>query len=252
MLMAWNVGELLDGPLPLWWQIADRLRRAIERGEFRPGDAVPSEAQLNAAFGVSRTTARAALDELSQEGLISRKPGIGSIVLKPRVEQPLTRLAGFADDMRQRGLTASYRTFAVRMDRPEDDVAVALGIVGDSRALRITRLLIADGQPMALAESWLNPAALNGAAPPAPADLDDRSLYSWLESTCGARIVGGTQTIEATIADRALGERLCVEIGSPVLVARRRSHDLKLEAIEYVVISYRADRYRFTIDLERR
>lgn len=250
--MNWNRGELVAGPLPLWWQIADRLRRAIGRGEFRPGDIVPSEAELNAVFGVSRTTARAALSRLTQEGLISRRQGIGSIVLEPRVEQPLTRLSGFADDMRQRGLTASYKTFAVRQTRPAAIVAAALGLGEDHEAIHITRLLIADDQPMGLAESWLAPAVLRGVAPPAPADLDEHSLYSWLEDNCGARIVGGTQTIEAASASRTLSEQLGIEAGAPVLVARRRAHGLKLEPIEYVMISYRADRYRFTIDLERR
>ena len=68
-----------------WWQIADRLRRAIEHGEFKVGDALPSESQLNEVFGVSRTTARSALDRLEQEGLIFRKAGKGSVVLDPKV-----------------------------------------------------------------------------------------------------------------------------------------------------------------------
>src|ERR1700753_2612069 len=110
MAMTWDRDELVAGPLPLWWQIADRLRTAIQGGQFKPGEALPSEARRNGAFGVSRTTARAALDRLEQEGLITRRSGKGSVVLAPRVEQPLNRLSSFAEDMAQRGLTASYAT----------------------------------------------------------------------------------------------------------------------------------------------
>ncbi len=63
------------GLIPLWFQIADRLNKAIERGEFSPGEKLPSEAELNRQFGVSRTTARSALDWLENEGRRGSKPG---------------------------------------------------------------------------------------------------------------------------------------------------------------------------------
>ena len=93
--MRWNDNELAQGPLPLWFQIADRLRLSISSGEFKPGDILPSETEINAAFKVSRTTARASLDRLRQEGLISRKAGRGSIVLRTKVEQPINELSSF-------------------------------------------------------------------------------------------------------------------------------------------------------------
>ncbi len=247
----WNETELVSGPLPLWWQIADRLRRAIEHGEFKPGEVLPSEAQLNEAFGVSRTTARAALDRLEQEGLIFRKAGKGSVVLDPKIEQPLSRLSSFAEDMRQRGLSASYTTYSVAMDPAPSDVAHGLGIEEGRLALHITRLLKADGLPMGMSHSWINPEVLGGSQPPQPSDLDNRSLYDWLETNYAARIVGGTETIEAAVTDRRLSQQLDIPLGSAVLVARRRSHGADQRLIEYALVSYRADRYRFTIDLVR-
>src|SRR6266851_5454848 len=103
--MKWNTQDLDAGPVPLWAQIADRLRTAVEAGVFCPGDKLPGEADLNRRFGVSRTTARAALDRLEQEGRIMRRSGRGSIVLPPRVERPLNLLSSFAEDMHNCGLS---------------------------------------------------------------------------------------------------------------------------------------------------
>src|SRR5262245_11851967 len=110
MTAMWNEPLPESSPLPLWFQIAERLRHAIAQGVFSPGAVLPSEAKLNETFGISRATSRAALDRLEQEGLISRKSGKGSIVLSPRVDQPVNEMFGFSDDMRRRGLRPSYQT----------------------------------------------------------------------------------------------------------------------------------------------
>jgi GntR family transcriptional regulator len=249
--MTWDAKNLDQGPLPLWFQIAERLRTAIERGDFRPGDALPSESRLNERFGVSRTTARASLDRLEQEGLISRRSGKGSLVLSPRVEQPLNLLASFSEDMQRRGLKPSYVTHKADYARATAEVAEALGVERSARAFRISRLLKADSSPIAVSESWLSPTVLQAHAPPTAKDLDRGSLYEWLDRNHGARIVGGHEIIEAANATRKHAESLGVPRGAPLLVARRRSHAADGAPIEYAIMHYRADRYRFLVDLVR-
>lgn len=249
--MTWDAADLEQGPLPLWFQIADRLRAAIGRGDFRPGEALPSEAQLNERFGVSRTTARASLDKLEQEGLISRRSGKGSIVLTPRVEQPLNLLASFAEDMKRRGFAPSYVTQSAGPAGAPLEVASALGVERRSPVFRSIRLLRADGWPIGISESWIAPAIIKPNEGPDAKTLDAGSLYSWLERTHGARITGGHEVIEAAAATRAQAESLKVAVGAPLLVARRRAHAQDGEPIEYVVTRYRSDRYRFHVDLVR-
>ena len=249
--MRWTNSDLSPGAGPLWRQIAEQLRVAITSGEFSPGEALPSEAEINAIFKVSRTTARASLDRLRQEGLISRQSGRGSIVLKSRVEQPANQLASFSEDMRRRGLTASYATFTATDDEATGEVAEALGIDPGRRAFCIRRLLLANDEPMGMSVSWLAPAVLAGGQPPTPGELDAGSLYAWLASRCRARIAGAKEFIEAATADAAMARRLQVAQGAPVLVARRLSHSATGEAVEYAVMHYRADRYRFIVDLTR-
>ena len=245
--MRWNNG-LTPSPAPLWFQIAERLRTSIATGEFKPGQALPSEADINAAFKVSRTTARASLDRLRQEGLITRQSGRGSIVLKPRVEQPVNQLASFSEDMRRRGLRASYATFSAAHHEVSADAAAALSLAPGTQAFRIKRLLLANDEPMGMSESWLAPSIL-GSRAPTPDELDAGSLYAWLAQHCGTRIAGAQEFIEAAVADADMARRLDVRPGSPLLVARRRSRAEDGNSIEYAVMHYRADRYRFSIDL---
>lgn len=237
--------------LPLWFQIADRLNKAIEKGEFAPGDNLPSESDLNRQFGVSRTTARAALDFLENKGLIVRRSGKGSMVLPPRVDQPLKLLSGFSEDMRARGLRPSYRIRSVAQVSASQNAAAALELAPFAPVVAIDRLLLADGYPIATSVASLSQAMIGNDRSPTVAELDGGSLYSWLERCCGVRLVGGDEFIEAANADKATAQALEVRRGAAVLVARRVSRLAGGQPVEYVVMHYRADRYRFHVELVR-
>jgi GntR family transcriptional regulator len=247
--MEWNEGKLSAGREPLWLQIAERLRAGIKSGHFAPGEHLPSESELNRLFGVSRTTARAALDKLRNEGLITRQSGKGSIVSSPYVEQPLSSLSSFSEDMAARGLTASYETRAVAMKRAPVEVCEVFGLPSGASLLHIRRRLLADGAVIGLSRCWISPATIKGKTPPTAGELDHRSLYRWLEEECGERICGGTETIEAANAEAKLADALETKAGNAVLIARRRSCNARGRIVEYAVIAYRSDRYRFTLEM---
>ena len=247
--MLWRADRLSAGPAPLWSQIAERLRAAVLAGEFRAGDKLPSEADLNREFGVSRTTARAALDQLEHEGLIVRKSGKGSIVIPKRVDQPLKALGGFGADMRARGLVPSYRTLSVRTRKADAEVAAALELPPRSDVLTIDRVLCADGAPIAVSRVWLSPPALGERVAPTVRELDAGSLYDWISRNLSVRLVGGEEFIEAAVADKATARRLGVAPGAAILVARRAMHAASGAVVEYSVMRYRADRYRYRVEL---
>lgn len=247
--MSWDEGSLDYGPVPLWHQIAERLRTAIELGEFRPGEALPSESEINARFAVSRTTARTSLDRLKEDGLISRRSGKGSIVLAPRVDQPLDRLSSFSDDMRARGFAPSYVTESIRNCVVTLLASEALKLTRGSLAIRVKRLLLADGFPIGISDSWLSPTVIGDHEFPDRQTLDNCSLYGWLQNTCGAQIAGGHEIIEATAATRAQAEALGVTQGSPLLMAHRTCVAADGSPIEFATMQYRPDRYRFRVDL---
>jgi GntR family transcriptional regulator len=249
--MSWDAQDLQPGPMPLWAQIAGRLRDAIAAGDFATGDLLPGEADLTRRFEISRTTARSALDRLENEGRIIRRAGKGSIVLPPRVERPVNLLSSFAEDMHARGMKASYATRSVRMLAAPRAVVAALQIVPGSTVLTIDRLFLADDRPIAVARTCLAPVLFQHARPPSAAELDAGSLYAWIENHTGVRIATGSETIEAAPATLSLARRLGLTPSAPVLVSRRISRNAEGQAIEYVVMNYRADRYRLHVQLTR-
>lgn len=250
--MTWHDTPLEDGPVPLWHQIAERLRLSINRGEFVSGDRLPSEAELFAAFGVSRTTARAALDSLEKDGLITRRSGKGSILLD-KIDQPSQRLAGFAEDMRMLGLKPSYKTRAIcPITCPDDWSHLFEFQPGQTRGLvEVERLLLANKKPVGLSRSWFAPEILKLSRAPKLSELDKGSLYAWIEAQSGHRIVRGEEFVSAKIADAATAPILDVNEGFPLLAVTRTTRNAANTVIEHAELSYRADRYRLRVDLSR-
>jgi GntR family transcriptional regulator len=250
--MTWNDTPLEDSPVPLWHQIAERLRFSINRGEFVSGELLPSEAELFAAFGVSRTTARSALDSLEKDGLITRRSGKGSILLK-KIDQPSQRLAGFAEDMRMLGLKPSYKTRSIRpISCPRDWSHIFEFHDGQERSLiEVERLLLANKKPVGLSRSWFAPEILKLPRAPKMSELDKGSLYAWIETQSGRTIVRGEEFVSAEVADAATAPILDVPEGFPLLSVTRTTRDSANTIVEYAELRYRADRYRLRVDLSR-
>ena len=249
--MTWDKDDLQTGAMPLWAKIADRLRSAIEAGQFVEGMDLPSEAQLVARFRVSRSTARHGLNRLATEGLVSRKSGKGTTVLPGRVEQPLNLLTSFHEDMEARGLTPGYRAISVALEKVDQTVAAALGVDAGAQSIRVERLVLANGLPIAHSTSWLSPTFVTLDELPSVKKLGSSSLYSWLEGVHKLKITHGTEIIEAKVADAWLAKQLDIPPGEAVLDARRTARANDGRTIEYVQRQYRADRYRYRIELLR-
>lgn len=250
-VMMWHEKILAGGTAPMWLQIAERLRCAIEDGTFKPGVILPGEAELNRRFGVSRTTSRAALDHLEAAGLIQRKSGRGSIVIEPRVERPLNRLSSFSEDMHVRGLKPSYNTMSLQLTIAGAVIAAELNIAPNSPVLEIDRTLLADNSPMATSLTYLVPRVFERSGLPTVADLDGGSLYVWLNESAGIALTGGHERIEGAIADAETASRLGLKQPAAMLVCHRTSWSAANEPVEYVILKYRADRYSFHVGLAR-
>ncbi|MEU3270965.1 GntR family transcriptional regulator [Saccharomonospora sp. NPDC006951] len=249
--MPWNDEDLDEGPVPKWHQLAQRLRSAVVKGEFEQGDLLPSETELTRRFGISRTTAGTALRALERDRLVRRRPGHGTVVLPPPIDQPLTLLSSFSEDMRGRGLTAGYRESVVTVAISPPDVAAAFGLAEGDHVVAVDRMLLAEGEPIAHSRCWLAPHAVDPSAPPSAGELDRGSLYAWIERNSGSRVVKADEHIEGATAGAALARRLAVRRGAAVLVARRLSRDTGGRPVELATITYRADRYRYRIELVR-
>lgn len=242
--------ETLDkySPIPLYHQVRQALERLIQQGIYGPGQAVPAEAELSRMFEVSRITVRQAIAEMIEEGLLYRPRPRGRLhVSPPRVHQRLMRLRGFfTDDMLTAGLAP--RTVVLAVDTVQGErVAAHLGCAPDAPIFRVERRHEGNGEPLALQTSYV-PAAV------CP-DLDHRdlsqSLFRMIEETYHKPIIRAVQHIRVREATRHESQQLRLPPRAYALQVDRTSYADDATAVEYYTCALRADRYDFTMELDR-
>lgn len=242
------MGLLQTGQVPLYQQLADRLRRQITEGAYRVGDRLPSEEALGGEFGVSRITVRAALDQLSAAGLLQRQRGKGTFVSAPPVEHELIRLTDFVEDMLAAGLSPASRILWFDEEPASSEVATELEIAPDSPVVRLDRLRLGDNDPIAVDTTFL---PLRYGRLLEREHLEDETIYRQLESRYGIPVLSGIFMIEAGAASADLAGHLRIDQGAPVLIIRRTSYSTNREVIYYQKRYYRADRVRYRLELNR-
>lgn len=233
---------------PLYWQLAERLRRQIAEGGYREGTQLPTEDELGREFGVSRITVRGALERLAAEGLLRRERGRGTFVAAPPIEHDLGQLTDFAEDMLAAGLRPASVVTALTEEAASGAVAAALGLPPGATITRLDRLRLADEQPLAFDRTYL---------PLRYGRLLDRealateTIFRHLASRYGITILTGRYTIEATTASGEVAARLHLAPDAPVLLLHRISLAEDDAIVYYQQRSYRADRVRYRLDLHR-
>jgi len=241
-----------DAPLPLYFQLRQAvLLEARERG-LEPGDRLPTEADLESRYGVSRTTIRQALSELEAEGLVRRVQGKGTFLGTPRI-QHVPVLASFSELLRSQGFDPSHRLLASAVRPALPEVAEGLGLEAGAECRFLRRLFLADGDPVGLAETWL-PRALLG---PSDAlfekgEIEDGSLYELLQRPpIGLVLHRAMETISPDVAAAADARRLRCPPGSPLLVIVRVTFTPDDRPVEYTRLLFAGDRYEYRVEMQR-
>ena len=235
-------GAVADGPLYL--SLKNNILKAIEGGTLKPGDALPSERDIAELADVSRVTVRKAVQNLVTEGLLVQRHGSGTFVAPrvERVQQSLSSLTSFTEDMARRGMTAR----SVWLDRglypPSPEEMVTLGLSATDRVARVDRLRLANGTPLAIERASLAEATL-----PDPARVED-SLYACLKMS-GNRPVRAIQRLSAALLDKEDADLLGVPPGSATLNIERISYLPSGKVIEFTRSRYRGDAYDFVAEL---
>lgn len=229
---------------PLYLQLKRWIEDAIYRGALQPGDALPSERDLAIKVDVSRVTVRKAVLQLVQDGVLVQRHGSGTFVapLPPRVEQSLSELTSFTDDMARRGMSVSAQWLDRGLYFPSPEETVILGLTAGERVARISRLRLTGDTPLAIERASLSAAVL-----PEPKVLTD-SLYRLLEKS-GNRPVRAIQRIRAAILSGADADLLRVPAGSAGLNIERTSYLASGRVIEFTRSIYRGDTYDFVAEL---
>jgi GntR family transcriptional regulator len=225
----------------LYHQILLELTERIESGELGVGDRLPSEADLVADFGVSRTTARRALDELRRQGLVRREPGRGTFLASPRLRSNLAYLHSFSEEIERWGYTPGAWLVSREEEAAGDEVAACLDVEVGERVLFVRRLRLADERPIFVCDSHLPitrfPALKD-------ADYGTISLSRLFEERTGRRIEHARQWIGAATAAPDVADLLEITPGVPVLKIRRVTCITGGEPIEVVEAYFHPERYR--------
>ncbi|MEX2527048.1 MAG: GntR family transcriptional regulator [Gemmatimonadota bacterium] len=238
----------LRSGVPLHEQISGWIRSRIEDGEYTAHLQLPSENDLCRRFSVSRVTVRRALQTLEADGLIYRRQGLGSFVYDRRMAQGLVRLTDFAQDLARAGMEATSRVLHNAMEAASPAEAERLGLDAGTSILRLDRLRLGDGEPIALDSTWIPPyyaQLLEGH------DLARETLYSLLERKYGIPATSGRYRITARTADPESAHHLQVKPGSALLVIERTTRTLGHRVVYFQRRFYRSDRMAYELELAR-
>jgi GntR family transcriptional regulator len=231
--------------VPRYYEIEQALRARI--ADLKPDSPLPSDAMLCEEFGVSRMTARNAVQRLVQEGIVYRVPGRGTFVAEPPVHRQAGNLLSFTEEMRRRGRVPSSRVLdrVVREPRPSEASRLQLG--PDDLVIALRRLRLADTEPMAIEEAVFPAARV--ATLLESADLEHRSLHDTLVHG-GFVPTMGRARLGAEAAGPDDAESLNVPEGSPLLVEKRVIHDQDGRPLELCESRYAGDRYGLDVQFD--
>jgi GntR family transcriptional regulator len=227
---------------PLYLQLAQGLRQAISAGFVEGGEALPSERLLSEQTGASRVTIRRAIEQLIDEGLIVRRHGSGTY-LAPRIEQAGGDLTSFSSDVQNRGASPSSIWIMKTPAQANGEEAAALSINVNAPIIKLARVRLANGEPLAIEEAIVAAALLP------PIDQIGDSLYAAL-ATKNNRPVKGTQRLTASLATSLEAGLLSIQENSEVLRIERRTFRADGTPVEITRSAYRGDRFEFVSELK--
>jgi GntR family transcriptional regulator len=227
---------------PAYKRIQLAIRKKIEAGQLKTGDAVDSERELARIHKVSLMTARHALASLEREGVVERKRGAGTFVAPPKIH--FNKLMSYTEQMASRGLAAGSRLLCNTVVDNEPEIAARLALPPNSRMVKIERIRHAAGEPFAVEACYLS---ADDFGPLTRVPLERVSLFSALEHNFGVELAHADEEVDATAADPRTAELLGLQKGAPLLRIRQVIYSTKGRAIIYVLGSYRSDRHTLLI-----
>jgi GntR family transcriptional regulator len=228
--------------------IEERLAERIESSAIGLGERLPAERELADAFGVSRMTVRQALASLEARGLLERGVGRGTFVRRAKIEHDLTRVAGFSEVVERQGLEPGARLLSVDERLAPAAVARALGLEEGALVVRVERVRLGGGVPLALEDSWIPTARFPGFT---AHDLSG-SLYELMSDEYDLRPVHAVERLEPVSARRHEARALEIAERAPLMLVERTASTAGGAVVEFARDRWRGDRARFTVHVSAR
>ncbi len=234
---------------PLYDLIEQNLRQLIMSGQLNIGESVPSEWELVNLYGVSRLTVRNALDNLTRQGWLVKRHGVGTFVTHPTVTEISPSKLSFSEQMRAIGRKPSSRLVSLRVMPAEAEVAKRLKLEQGQPVVEIVRVRLADGEPVLLETSCLSQKRFPGLE--AATELTSSSLYEWLATHYQTTVAMMDQTLEPVLLSDAQAHHLETLPGTPAMFSKVLAYTSAGEPIEYAWSVTRGDQCRFYFSFRR-
>lgn len=234
---------------PLHIQAEEILRRLIEEEEYKNGKLFPSEVDLSAQLRISRNTLRQAINKLVFEGLLVRKKGVGTKVVKKGIVGGIKNWLSFSQEMKMLGVEIRNFELHVSHKTPSDEIANFFNISlvdSKTKCIVLERLRGNKEYPFVYFISYFNPAI-----PLTGEENFTTPLYEILENNYHITVKTSKEEISARLAGEFIAEKLEIEANDPILVRQRFVYDINNIPVEYNIGYYRADSFVYTIEAER-
>ncbi|MGL6106885.1 GntR family transcriptional regulator [Romboutsia sp.] len=214
---------------PIYKIIENHVKELIKTNDLKQGDMIPSEKQLSEEFEVTRMTVRSALNNLVKEGYITRRRGVGSIVLGSKIYDNISAISGFTKEMQNKGYEVSNILVDFNIIEADEELSKKLNIPIGDNIWEIKRVRMADKIKISYMVTYM-PIKLFP-------NLNQKhcigSLYEYVESICGYKIAISERSVEAIISDVELEDILDLNKKEPILYIRQACRIENGEVFEY-------------------
>lgn len=231
--------------LPLYIQIADKLRHNLEESVYRIGDQLPTEAELSAYFGVNRHTLRRAVEVLRNEGLLRVDRGRGTFVAAAPISYKLGQRVRYNEALKAQGLKGSYKTLRITEVPVDQSLGQRLKLMPGDGAVLFERLSFADDRPMSVASSYFP----SGRFPELARHLEQcSSISQLLQQHYGCDHIRQSTRVSARMVQPKDARLLELPMNTPILLTESINVDQRGQVVEYGVTRFRGDRMELVIE----
>jgi DNA-binding GntR family transcriptional regulator len=232
-----------SSPVPLYFQVAEHFEQAILSGEIAPGERIANEIALAADLGLSRPTMRQAIQVLVDKGMLVRKRGVGTQVVRGKIRRSV-ELTSLFDDLSAAGQKPRTQVVAVGKVPADEDVSRELQLDVGEDVWSLERIRYVGAQPLALMHNFIPIDVVDLEA----VDLEQNGLYAHMRAS-GILMRVARQRIGARSATADEAALLDEKKGAPLLTMKRTAYDNAGRAVEYGQHAYRPDLYAFELTL---
>ncbi|WP_282607946.1 GntR family transcriptional regulator [Pelagibius sp. Alg239-R121] len=236
-----------DSRLPRYHQVADTIRQAVSRREWKPGQQLPSEVELAERFGVAPGTVRQAITRLVDEGMLERQQGRGTFVRRPDFSSSFFRFFRFQGQDGEQ-LTPESKILKRSIETPEQSVRDALDLVEDEAVVAIQRLRLVEDQPVLYEEICLPHLRFAAFLTLRLSEIGPL-LYPIYEEFCGQIVARAQEQLTACSADALVAKNLGIEKGAPVVAIKRIAMGYDGRALEWRRSWGAAETFQYHVDI---